>query len=79
MCHIKSNFHDMHISLTITREEDHKHARLKVEHGVRLAFESRHRTEEKNIRLEGEEEAQLVEEARLKAEKAEQAQLRADK
>ena len=41
--------------------------------GVRLALEARQRLEEEHTWLEAEEEARLVEEARLKAEEEEQA------
>ena len=57
----------------MTRADEHKCARLKVEVGVRLALEARRRVEEEHTWLEAEEEAHLVEEARLKAEKEEQA------
>ena len=66
-------FLDMHASLPMTRAEEHKRARLKVEVGVRLALEARQRVEEEHTCLEAEEEAHLVEEARLKAEEEEQA------
>ena len=46
---------------------------MKVEVGVHLALESRQRAEEEHAWLEAEEEASLVEEARLKAEEEEQA------
>ena len=52
----------------MTRAEEHKRARLKVDVGVRLALEAIQRAEEDNAWLEAEEEARLVEEARLKAE-----------
>ena len=67
------HFHDPHTSLPITRAEEHKLARLKVEVGVRLALEARQRAEEDHKWLEAEEEACLIEEARLKAEEEEQA------
>ena len=67
------HFHDTLPSLRMTRAEEHKRARLKVEVGVRLAPEARHRVEEEHAWLEAEEEARLVEEARLKAEEEEQA------
>ena len=57
------HFHDTLASLTMTRAEEHKHARLKVEVGVRLALEARQRVEEEHAWLEAEEEAHLVEEA----------------
>ena len=66
-------FQNTHASLPITRAEEHKHARLKLELGVRLALEARQRAEEEHAWLEAEEEARLVEEARLKAEEEEQA------
>ena len=55
-------------------------ARLKIEEGVRLALGVRQilDEEEENARLEAEDEARLVEEARLKSEEEEQARLRAD-
>ena len=62
------HFHDTHAPLPMTRAEDHKRARLKVEVGVRLALEARQRAEEEHAWLEAEEESRLVEEARLKAE-----------
>ena len=48
---------------------------MKVEVGLRLAFEARQRAEEEEEHawLESEEEARLVEEARLKADEEEQA------
>ena len=67
------HFHDTLASLTMSRAEEHKRARLKVEVGVSLALEARQRVEEKHAWLEAEEEARLVEEARLKAEEEEQA------
>ena len=67
------HFHDTHTSLPITRAEEHKRARLKVEVGVPLALEARQRVEEEHAWLEAEEEARLVEEARLKAEEEEKA------
>ena len=68
-------FHDTHASLPITRAEDHKRAWAKVEEGVRLDLDARWRAEEEHARLEAEEEAHLVEEARMKTEEEEQAQL----
>ena len=47
----------------MTRSEEHKRARLKVEVGVRLALEARQRVEKEHAWLEAEEEARLVEEA----------------
>ena len=44
---------------------------MNVEEGVRIALEARRRTEEEHPWLEAEEEACLVEEARLKAEEYE--------
>ena len=67
------HFLDMHASLPMTRAEEHKRARLKVEVGVRLSLEVRQRVEEEHTWIETEEEACLVEEARLKAEEEEQA------
>ena len=55
------HFHDTHTSLPIIRAEEHKHACLKVEVGVRLALEARQREEEEHAWLEAEEEARLVE------------------
>ena len=46
--------------------------------GVYLALEARRRAEEEHAWLEAEEEAQLVEEERLKYEEEEQAWIRAD-
>ena len=57
------HFHDTLASLTMTRAEEHKRVRLKVEVGVRLALEARNRVEEEHAWLEAEEEARLVEEA----------------
>ena len=67
------HFHDTHASLPITRVEEHKRARLKVEVGVRLALEEIQIAEEDHAWLEAEEEARLIEEAKLKAEEEEQA------
>ena len=67
------HFHDTLASLPMKRAEEHKRARLKVEVGVRPALEARQRVEEEHAWLESEEEARLVEEARLKAEEEEQA------
>ena len=55
-------------------------ARLKIEEGVRLSLGVRQilDEEEENAWLEAEDEARLVEEARLKSEEEEQARLRAD-
>ena len=47
--------------------------RLKVEVGVHLALEARQRAEEEHAWLEAEEEALLIEEARLKSEDEDQA------
>ena len=63
------HFHDTHASLTMTRAEEHKRARLKVEVGVRLALKARQRVEEEHAWLEAEEEARLVEEAHRKLRK----------
>ena len=54
-CHRTMHFHDTHTSLTITRSEEHKRARLKVEEGVCVALEARQRAEEEeeHARLEG--------------------------
>ena len=49
------HFHDRIASLTMTRAEEHKRARLKVEVGVRLALEARQRVEEEHAWLEAEE------------------------
>ena len=62
------HFHDTHTSLPITRAEEHKRARLKVEERVHLALEAGRRAEQEHDWIESEEEAPLVEEARLKAE-----------
>ena len=72
-CHRTIYFHDTHTSLPITRSEEHNRARLKVVEGVRPALEARQRAEEEHAWLEAEEEACLIEEARLKAEEEEQA------
>ena len=66
-------FLDTHASLPMTRAEEHKRARLKVEVGVNLALEARQRMDEVHAWLEAEEEAHLVEEARLKADEEYQA------
>ena len=55
------HFLDTHASLTLTRAEEHKRVRLRVEVGVRLALEARQRVEEEHAWLEAEEEARLVE------------------
>ena len=47
----------------MTRAEEYKRARLKVEVGVRLSLEARQRVEEEHAWLEAEEVAHLVEEA----------------
>ena len=47
-------FHDTLTSLPMTRVEEHKRARLKVEVGVRLALEARQRVEEEHAWLEAE-------------------------
>ena len=62
------HFRDTHESLPMTRAEENKRARLKVEVGVRISLEARHRAEEEHAWIEAEEEARLVEEARLKSE-----------
>ena len=51
------------MSLPITISEEHKHAQMKVEEGVRLSLEERQRAEEEeeHAQLEAEEEACLVE------------------
>ena len=67
------HFHDTLASLNMTRAEEHKRARLKVEVGVHLSLEAIQRVEEEHAWLEAEEEARLVEEARMKAEEEEQA------
>ena len=56
-------FLNTHASLPMTRAEEHKRARLKVEVGLRLALEARQRVEEEHTWLESEEEARLFEEA----------------
>ena len=71
-CHRKIHFQDTHASYPITRAEEHKHLRMKVEVGVRLSLEARQRVEEEHAWLEAEEEAHLVEESRLKAEEEKQ-------
>ena len=67
--------HDTHTSLPITRVEEHKRARLKLEVGVRLALEARQRAEEEEYHawLKAKYDSRLVEEARLKAEEEKQA------
>ena len=74
-CHRTMHFHNTHASLPITRAEEHKHARLKLELGVRLALEARQRAEEEeeHAGLEAEKEAHLIEEERLKSEEEDQA------
>ena len=56
------HFLDTHASLPMTRAEEHKRARLKIEVGVRLSLEARQRVEGEHAWLEAEEEAHLVEE-----------------
>ena len=73
------NFHDTHASLPIFIEEEHTHARLKIEDGVRISLEVRQRSEEEHGFLEAEYEARLIGEARLKSEEEEQARIRTDK
>ena len=63
----------MHASLCITRAEEQKREPLKAEVGVRLALEARQRADEEHAWLEAEEDARLVEYARLKAEEEDQA------
>ena len=63
----------MHASLRITRAEEHRRARLKVEVGLHLALEAIQRAGEEHTWLEAEEETRIVEEARPKAEEEEQA------
>ena len=67
------HFHDTYASIPMNRSEKHKRVRSKLEVGVRLSLEARQRAEEEHAWLEAEEEARLVEEARLKAEEEEQA------
>ena len=67
------HFHDTHASLPITISEEHKCTWLKVEVWVCLALEAIHIADEEHAWIEAEEEACLVEEARLKAEEEEQA------
>ena len=57
------HFHDTLTSLPMTRAEEHKRARLKVEVGVHLALVGRQRVGEEHAWLEAEEEARLLEEA----------------
>ena len=45
-CHRTMHFHDTHKLLPITRAEEYKRTRLKVEEGTRLALESIQRVEE---------------------------------
>ena len=56
------HFHDTLASLPMTRAEEHKRARLKLEVGVRLTLEARQRVEEEHAWLEAEDEARPVEE-----------------
>ena len=77
-CHITLHFQNTQTSLTLTRAEEHKRARMKVEEGVRLSLEAKRRAEEEHTRIEDEEEACLVEETSLKSEEYEKAQLRDD-
>ena len=63
----------MHASLPMTRSEENKRVWRKVEVGVRLSLEAIPIAEEEHAWLEAEEEARLVEEARLKYEEEEQA------
>ena len=72
------HFIDTLASLPMTRAEEHKRARLKVEVGVRLALESRQIVEEEHAWLEAEEEARLVEDARQEAKENEHAQLKVE-
>ena len=72
-CHRTMHFHDTHTSLPITRSEEYKRTRLKVELGVRPALEARQIAEEDHTWLEAEEETCIVEEARPKSEEEEQA------
>ena len=72
------HFHDTIASLPMTRAEEHKRARLKVEVGVRLALEARQRVEEEHSWLEAEEEARLVEDVRQEAKDNEHAQLKVE-
>ena len=53
------HFHDTHVSLTLTRAEDHKRERLTVEEGVRLELDARRKEEEEHAWLESEEDAHL--------------------
>ena len=57
------HFYNMHTSLPITRAEEHKRARVKVEEELRLALEARWivEEEEEHARLEAEEEAHFIE------------------
>ena len=48
------HFLDTHASLPMTRAEEHKRARLKVEVGVRLALETIQRVAEEHAWLEAE-------------------------
>ena len=70
----------MHTQIPITGAEEHTHTQLKVEEGVHISIVVRRITEddEEQSWIEAEEEARLVEEARLKSEEEDQAQLRAD-
>ena len=79
-CHRTLHFHDTYTSLPITRAEENKHARLKLEEGVCLDLEVRQISEEdeEHTWLDSEEEAHLIEEARLKYEEEEKAWIRTD-
>ena len=64
------HFQDTHTSLPITRAEEHKCARMKVEEGIHPSLEAiwRAEKEEEPTWIYDEEETRLVEEARLKYE-----------
>ena len=53
-CHRTMRFQDTHTSLPITRAEEHKCTRLKVEVGLLLAIEGIQRAEEEHAWLEAE-------------------------
>ena len=69
----QNNAFSGYTSLPITRTEEHNRAWPKLEEEVSLAIESRWRAEEekKHSRIEAEEEEQLVEAGRVKAEEEE--------
>ena len=73
-CHRILYFHESQASLPITRAQDHKCARLKLEEEVCPDLEARQRGEEgeEHARLEAEEKSRLIEGTRLKSEEEEE-------